>query len=112
MRSASVPCGAEFQFELARQILPLEFLVLADVRRDHLLNLPRLQQHAEPEAVDPGVVRHDGQILNARGADRLDQLFGDAAQAEAARDDGHAVGQHALKSGGGIGVYFAGHDTP
>jgi hypothetical protein len=49
-----------------------------------LLDLPRLQQLAEAEAVDAGVVGDHGQVLHAAVAQRVDQRLGDAAQAEAA----------------------------
>ena len=90
----------ELELELAGQVLALELLVLADVARDHLLDLARLEQLAEAEAVDAGVVRDDGQVLDARIAQRLDQRLGNAAQAEAA--DGHqlAVANDAGQGGG------------
>ena len=56
MRSASVPCGHELDLELAREVLPLELLVLADVARDHLPDLLVAQQDAEAEVVDAAVV--------------------------------------------------------
>src|SRR6476661_6644367 len=43
---------AELDLELAGEELPFEFLVLADVGRDHLLHLPRAQQLAEAFIVD------------------------------------------------------------
>src|SRR3546814_9101841 len=46
----------EFEFELSGQELPLEFLVLAHVGRNHLLDLPGPQQLAEAEAVYAGIV--------------------------------------------------------
>ena len=54
----------ELDLEFAGQELPLEFLVLADIGRDHLLHLPRAQQLAEPFIVDPGIVRGDGEVLD------------------------------------------------
>ena len=48
-----------------------------------------------PIAVDAGVVGDDGQVFDARLAQRLDQRFGDAAQAETARHDRHAVPENA-----------------
>jgi hypothetical protein len=56
----------EFEFELAGQILLLERLVLAHIGTDHLLDLARLQQQAEPEIVDAGIVGDDGQIASRR----------------------------------------------
>ena len=75
----------EFELQLAGQILLLEELVLADIGRDHLPDLAGLEQNAEAEAVDAGIVGDDGQILCAALAHRLDQDLGNAAQAEAAR---------------------------
>jgi hypothetical protein len=97
---------AEFDLELAGQILPLELLVLADVGRDHLLDLPRAQQLAEPLIVDPGIVRGDGQVLDPAGDDRVDQPLGNSAQAEPAGGDGHAVEQQPVERGLGIGIDF------
>jgi hypothetical protein len=84
--------------------LPLELLILADVGRDHLLDLPRAQQLAEPFIVDPGIVRGDGEVLDPARLDRVDQPLGDSAQAEAARGDGHAVEQQPVERGFGIGI--------
>ena len=55
----------EFELEFAGEILLGEKLVLADIGRDHLPDLPRFQQHAEADAVDAGIVGDDGQILDA-----------------------------------------------
>ena len=94
----------EFEFQLAGEILLGEQLVLADIGRDHLLDLPRLQQAAEPDAVDPGIVGDHGQVLHAGIADRVRQGLGDAAQAEAAGHDHHAVLENALECGFGVGI--------
>jgi hypothetical protein len=48
--------GRELQLQLAGQVLALELLVLAHVAADHLLDLARVQQLAQAEAVDAGVV--------------------------------------------------------
>ena len=55
----------EFEFQFAGEILLREQLVLADIGRDHLLDLPRLQQPAEADAVDAGIVGDDRQTLDA-----------------------------------------------
>ena len=68
--------GIEFELELAREVLPLELLVLAHVGGNHLADLAALQQQAEPRAVDAGVVRDHGQILDARIVQRGNQLSG------------------------------------
>ena len=56
MRSASVPCGLNSSSSSPARILLREQLVLADIGRDHLLDLARLQQQAEADAVDAGIV--------------------------------------------------------
>src|SRR3546814_7557911 len=71
---------AEFDLELARQILPFELLILADIGGDHFLDLLGAEQLAEALAVDAGIVAGDGEVLYAGVADRVDQPLGDAAQ--------------------------------
>src|SRR3546814_798706 len=63
----------EFDLQFAGQILPLELLVLADIGGDHLPDLPGAEQLAQPLAVDAGVVARDGEVLDPRIADRVDQ---------------------------------------
>ena len=77
----------EFDLQLAGEILLRERLVLADIGRDHLLDLPGLEQQAEADAVDAGIVGDDGEVLHAGIADGVDQRLRDAAQAEAAGHD-------------------------
>ena len=60
----------EFDLELAGEDMLREHLVLADIGRDHLLDLPGLEQQAEAAAVDARIVGDDGQILDAGIADR------------------------------------------
>ena len=81
----------ELDLQFAGEILLGERLVLADIGRDHLLDLPRLQQHAEAHAVDAAIVGHHGEVLDPGIADGEDQGLGDAAQAEPAGHDHHAV---------------------
>ena len=100
----------ELELELARQIEVGENLVLADVARDHLPDLAGLEQDAEPDAVDAGVVGDDGEVLHARLAQRLDQRLGDAAEPEAAGHDRHAVldGAGERLVGGGVDFFLIG----
>src|SRR3546814_17852500 len=58
----------------------------------------------EPFVVDPRIVRSERQILDARGLDRVDQAFGNAAQPEPARAYDHPVEQHAVERGLGVGI--------
>ncbi len=94
----------EFEFEFAGEILLREQLVLADIGRDHLLDLPCLKQAAEPDAVDARVVGDHRQALHAEVADRIRQGFGDATKAEAAGHDHHAVLEKAVERGFGVGI--------
>src|SRR5688500_3411541 len=73
------PLRAEFDLELAGQILPLELLVLADVGGDHLLHLAGPQELAEALIVDAGIVGRDGEVLDAAVPDRVDQPLRNAA---------------------------------
>ena len=63
------------------------------------------QQHTEAETVDAAVVGNHSEVAGALALDLGDQVFRNAAQAEAAGDHGHAifktgqsflVGTHAL----------------
>jgi hypothetical protein len=86
--------------------LLLEDRVLADVGRDHLSDLPGLQQDAQAKVVDPAVVRDHDEVLDPQVADRVDAVFRDAAQPESAGQDGHSVPQ----PGSGQGVLCVGYD--
>jgi hypothetical protein len=85
------PLRVEFQLELAGQVELGEQLVLADVGRDHLPHLARLQEKPEARSVHAGVVGDEGEVLRARVADGADQRVGNAAQPEAAGHDRHPV---------------------
>ena len=91
----------QFDLELAAQELPLEFLVLADVGRDHLPDLPRPQQDAGAEIVHAGVVADDGEALRAARVQGANQVFRNAAHAEPAHHDARSVGN---ERHGGVGV--------
>ncbi len=83
---------SQLDLELAGQVLALELLVLADVARDHLGDLLVSKEDPEPEVVDPAVVRDDDEVLGPELAQRADAVLRDAAEAEAACEDGRAVG--------------------
>ena len=74
----------ELELELAREVLPLELLVLADVRRGHLGDPLLRQQDAEPPVVDAAVVRDDRESVDARVEQGSDQHHRDAAEPEPA----------------------------
>src|SRR5215208_660704 len=85
------PLRIELELELAREVLLGEELVLPDIGRDHLPDLPGLEQEAQARSVHAGVVRDEGEIFRPRIADGEDQRFRYAAQAEASGHDRHAV---------------------
>jgi hypothetical protein len=82
---------AELDFDLAGEVLALELDVLAYVARDHLFDLAIFEQKAEAESVDAGVVAGDGEMTRAVFAQGRDERLGDAAEAEAADGESHAV---------------------
>ena len=96
----------ELDFQLTGEVLLREGGVFADIGADHLLHLPRDQQQAETGVVDAGVVGDDGEVLDPAVPDRLDQRRGDAAEAEAAGHDRHAVAQQALQSRLCVGIHL------
>ena len=64
-----------------------------------LRDLPRLEQLAEAELVDAGVVGDHGEAVHAGVAQREDQVLRDAAQAEAAAHHRHPVAHHVGERG-------------
>ena len=99
--------GIEFDLKLAREVLLRERLVLAHVRRDHLLDLFGIEQQPEAYAIDPAIVGDDRQALDPGLTDRIDQGFGNATQPEAAGHDQHAVPQQPVKRRPGVWVDFS-----
>ena len=100
---------SEFELEFTGQKLLREELVLANIGRDHLPDLARLEQDAEADAVDARIVGNDRQVFHARFADREDQRFRNAAEAEDAGHDGHAVFQKTRQRGCRVRINFP-HD--
>ena len=81
----------ENDLELAAEILPLELLVLAHVRRDHALDLASLEEDPQADIIDAAIVGHHGQILDARVANAVNERRGDAAESETADQQRGAV---------------------
>jgi hypothetical protein len=79
--------------------LALELSIFADITGDHLLDLPRLQQHAYPPLIDARVVAGDGEVADSAIAQSLNQGIGNAAQAEAANCQQHSIAHDALQCG-------------
>ncbi len=94
----------EFEFQFPGEELLGEQLVLADIGRDHLPDLPGLEQPAQSDAVDPGIIGHHGEVLDAGVAQRVGQGLGDAAQAKAAGHDHHAVLENAVECRFGVRI--------
>ncbi|MDT4877153.1 hypothetical protein FQZ97_1126500 [compost metagenome] len=83
----------QFDFQLAAQQLLFEQGVLANVGSNHLADLPVFQQYAQAKTVDAAIVGNHGQPLHAHAADLGDQVFRDTADAEAAGNYRHVVGE-------------------
>src|SRR5471032_2207802 len=81
----------ELHLQLTGEILPLELLVLADIARDHLLDLLALEKDAEALVVGPAVVGDHRQVLHAFLVNGGDQVLGIAAKTEAAGENDGAV---------------------
>ncbi len=86
----------ELDLKLAFEKLAGELIILADVARNHLADLPGLEKQPEAPVIDAAVVADECEVLHASVAERDDELLGDAAQAEAARHHGHAVADDAV----------------
>src|SRR5207237_4986811 len=85
------PLWHQLDFELFRQELPLELLVLADVARDHSLDLAALEQNAQPVLGGPAIVGDDGQAFDALIVQSADQIFGISAESKASGHDDCAI---------------------
>ena len=96
----------ELDLQFSAQKLLREQLILADIGRDHLLHLLRLQQDAKADAVHAGIVGDEGEVLCAGLFDGLDQRLGDAAEAKTAGHEGHAVLDQPGHRRSGVGVNF------
>src|SRR4030088_3457935 len=94
----------ELDLELAGEILLREGLVLPNIGRDHLLDLPGVQQEAQSDAVDPGIVGDDRQVFHTGLANRLDQALRDAAQPQPPAHNQHAVLEQAGERRPGVGI--------
>ncbi len=90
-RSASVLRG-EFHRQLTGQVLPREFLVLADVRRDHPADPAGLEQQAQAgPPVHTAVVADDGEIAGTLLKQRTDEKPRDSGQSESTDGQARAV---------------------
>ena len=70
------------------KVLALEFGVFSHVGADHFFDLPILKQQAQTEIIHACVVGITGQSLHALFHESRDEMFGNAAKAEAT--DGQA----------------------
>ena len=102
---------AEFDLKFTRQILPLKFFVLTHIRRDHFLHLLGAQQLADAFIVDTGIVGHKGEASDPAVADRIQQPFGQAAQAKAAAGNQYVVFEQAVERGCCIREKFFRHEV-
>jgi hypothetical protein len=90
MRSENVPCGTSSTSSSPRE-LSLELAVLTDVARDHLANLASLEQPAQAEVIDAGVVADDGEVARAAPVQGEQKVLRVPADAETPAHDRRAV---------------------
>src|SRR5690606_28534540 len=98
--------GAEVDLELAGPMMQFELLIHYDIGGNHQADLAGAEQLAETFIVDAGIVGGDGEILDPARLDRVDQPFGDTAQAEPACANGHSVEQEAVQRSLLTGIDF------
>jgi hypothetical protein len=82
----------QLDLELAVEVLALELLVLADVRRHHPPDPLLAQQEPESPTVDAAVVRHGLEVGDAGVEDCLDQDARDAAESESPHGERRPAG--------------------
>src|SRR5690625_1839792 len=58
------PLRSKLYLYITGQILTLELLVLADIRRDHLAHLPGVERLPEPVTIDTCIITHPSYIFN------------------------------------------------
>src|SRR6185369_931865 len=93
--------GGQLDLDLSREHLLLEYLVFADVARDHLGDLLVLEQVHQTVIGGAGVVGDDREAFGAEIAQRGDAFLGYASEAKASDEDRDAVGDIGA---GGAGV--------
>ncbi len=71
---------SKLDFKLAAKVLTLKLLVFADVRRDHPLDLLRLQQEAEAKVVHASIVAHNGQAFDFALEQASNKVFRDSTE--------------------------------
>jgi hypothetical protein len=98
----------QLHLQFAAQNELFEQLVLADVRGNHFFNLAILQQQPDAEVVDAGVIADNGKVLGAFAANRSNKIFRNAAQAEPAHQNRHAIAQIGDGSVGGSDAFVHG----
>jgi len=95
----------QFHLNLGGEDELLEEFVLPHVAGDHFFDLVILEEKADAEIVDARVIADDGEIFRAFSSDGSDQVFRDAAESEAAHEDGCAVGELLDGSVGGSDAF-------
>ena len=81
----------KLDFNFLRHGQLFECLIFAHVAGDHFLHLPGFQKQADPEIVDSGVVGDQREVFRAFADEGGNEIFGDAAEAEASEQNGGAV---------------------
>ncbi len=83
----------EFDLQFAAQDQALEEFIFSHVAGDHFFNLAILQEQANAEIVDSGVVADNREVFSAFSTGGDDEIFWDSAKAESAHENGHAIAQ-------------------
>src|SRR5271168_280063 len=81
----------QLDLHLASQDQLLEKFVLTHIGRNHFLNLPLLQQHADAEIIHARIIADNGEFPCSFAPHRLDKVFRNAAKAEATHQNRGAV---------------------
>src|SRR3546814_1359427 len=81
------PLRIKLQFQLTFHIELLKQLVFADIRADHLGDLPIIEQHPEAEAIRAAIIGNDRQALDPRIPYGRDKAFGITRKPETAGHD-------------------------
>src|SRR3546814_849149 len=97
----------EFKVELPGQVELGEQLVLPDIGRDHLPDLPVVEQGPQAKAIRTAIVRDDRQFPDRAMEQAGDQMFRIARKPEPAGHDRHPVEEDAGQSRTSVWKYLA-----
>src|SRR3546814_15571185 len=96
----------EFKVELPGQVELGEQLVLPDIGRDHLPDLPVVEQGPQAKAIRTAIARDDRQFPDRAMEQAGDQMFRIARKPEPAGHDRHPVDEDAGQSRTSVWTYL------